>query len=236
MARIIPQYKTVMLYKYIIRFDSGEEKIVEIELDSTTLNVVPKLLADIPAWTLLDCCKCSICPHDSSSHKYCPIALNLSEVTKMFSDKASTETVHAHVVSREREYSKKTSLQNVLSSVIGLYMVTSGCPVMSILKPMARHHLPFASLDETIYRSMSSYLLQQYFRKRLGLEPDWDFKKLSKAYENIGILNLAIVERISRNYVKDANNNALIILDVFAKMVTMTIDQSRPTKEFIPTE
>ncbi|MBI4350308.1 MAG: hypothetical protein HY550_02610 [Elusimicrobia bacterium] len=225
-----------MLYKYIIKFDSGEEKIVDIEFDPTTLNILPKLKAEIPDWALLDCCKCSVCPHDSSSHRYCPIAVNLAEVTQMFSDRASTETVDARVVSREREYFKRTSLQSVLSSVIGLYMVTSGCPVMNILKPMARHHLPFSSMDETIYRSMSSYLLQQYFRKRLGMEPDWDFKKLSKAYENIGVLNQAIVSRLSKTYIKDANNNAVIILDVFAKMVTLTIDQSRPTKEYISQE
>lgn len=225
-----------MLYKYIIKFDEGEEKTVSIEIDPSTLNIQSRQEAGFPDWALLDCCKCSVCPYDSAEHKYCPLAMNLAAVTTMFRDKTSTVVVDARVVSPQREYFKRTSLQNVLSSIIGLYMVISGCPVMNILKPMARHHLPFSSLDETIYRSMSSYLLQQYFRKRLGLEPDWEFKKLTKAYEDIGVLNLAIVERLSRTYAKDANNNAVIILDVFAKMVTMTIDQSRPTKEYILSE
>ena len=215
-----------MLYKYIIRFEGGDEKTIEILLDSETLNVQPKKDGERPQWALLEYGKCSICPLDASAHKYCPIALNLADVTREFSDKASTMTVEARVVTREREYFKKTSLQSALSSVIGIYMVTSGCPVMDTLKPMAGHHLPFASLKETVFRSVSSYLLQQYLRKRKGLEPDWELEKLNKAYENIEILNLAIVDRLRRASAKDANYNAVIILDVFAKMVPRSIDRN----------
>lgn len=222
-----------MIYKYIIKFDSGEEQVIDIELDPATLNVVPKASAETPEWALLDYGKCSVCPLNSASQKYCPIALNLAGITKMFSDKASTTIVDARVIAREREYFKRTSLQTALSSAIGIYMVTSGCPLMDILKPMAGHHLPFATLNETVYRSISTYLMQQYYRKKRGIEPDWELKKLSKAYEGIEVLNLAIVDRIRRFSEKDANYNALIILDVFAKMVPITIDQVRPSKEYI---
>jgi len=222
-----------MLYKYIIKFDGGEEKTIDIELDPSTLNILPKTGGEFPEWALLEYGKCSVCPLDAAAQKYCPIALNLADVTKTFSDKASTTLVDARVVTREREYFKRTSLQTALSSAIGIYMVTSGCPLMNVLKPMARHHLPFASLNETVYRSISSYLLQQYYRMKNGLEPDWELKKLGKAYETIEILNLAIVDRVRKFSEKDANYNALIILDVFAKMVPFSIDQSRPTKEFL---
>ena len=37
-------------------------------------------------------------------------------------------------------------------------MALSGCPVLEQLKPMARFHLPFASVEETIYRAASMYL------------------------------------------------------------------------------
>jgi len=221
-----------MFYKYIIKFDNGEQKIIDIQLDPETLRLVPEKDRSFPDWALLDYGKCSVCPHDGATQKYCPIACNLAEVTRTFSDKASTMLVETRVLTREREYFKKTSLQSALSSIIGIYMVTSGCPVMDILKPMAKHHLPFASLEETVYRSVSSYLLQQYLRKKNGLEPDWDLKKLAKAYENIELLNQAIVERVRRSSHKDANYNAVIILDVFAKMIPRTIDQSLPIKGF----
>jgi hypothetical protein len=225
-----------MFYKYIIKFDGAEEKTIDIELDPATLSIAPKKTRDFPEWALLDCGKCSVCPYDGASHKYCSIALNLADLMKMFSDKASTMTVDARVVTREREYFKRTSLQTALSSAIGIYMVTSGCPVMELLKPMARHHLPFASLNETIHRSISSYLLQQYLKKKEGLEPDWELKHLHKAYEAIEILNLAIVDRIRKFSLKDANYNAIIILDIFTKMVPLAIDKRLPTKEFLHPE
>ena len=57
---------------------------------------------------------------------------------------------------------------SVVFSLIGIYMVTSGCPIMDKLRPMARFHLPFASTEETIYRAISTYLLGQYFLEQKG--------------------------------------------------------------------
>ena len=222
-----------MFYKYIIRFDDGEEKVVDIQLDPDTLNILPKKNADIPQWAHLDFVKCDICPYDSASCKYCPIALNLSEVTKLFPDKVSATVVDVRVVTREREYFKRTSLASALSSIIGIYMATSGCQELDILKPMVRHHLPFATLNETTYRSISSYLLQQYFQKQKGLEPDWELKKLAKAYETIEVLNRAMVDRIRKSSANDANYSAVIILDVFAKMVPWAIDESLSAKAIL---
>lgn len=212
-----------MFYKYLIKFDGTEEKAIDIQLDPSTLNLMPKRYGETPEWALLDCGKCRVCPYDSASHKHCPIALSIADVTKMFADKKASAIVDARVITPDREYFKRASLQIALSSAIGLYMVTSGCPVMDTLKPMARNHLPFATLEETVYRSVSSYLTQQYLRKQKGLEPDWELKNLNKAYKAIEILNLAMVDRLRKASSHDANYNALIILDVFAKMVPWNI-------------
>ena len=222
-----------MFYKYVIRFDSGEEQVIDIRLDPSTLTVIPDRSADTPDWAMLEFGKCPVCPFDGTEHKYCPVAQNLAGITRTFSSKPSTDVVDARVITGEREYFKRTSLQEVLSSAIGIYMTTSGCPVMNVLKPMAKYHLPFASLNETIYRSVSSYLMQQYFRKRRGLEPDWDLKGLNKAYDDIKLLNVATVDRVRKASQKDANYNALIILDVFAKMVPWTIDHGLSEKDLL---
>jgi len=222
-----------MSYKYIIRFDSGEEQVIDIQLDPSTLAMIPAKDEDIPDWALLEFGKCSVCRFTAAQHKHCPIARNLAGITRTFADKASTMTVDVRVTAKDREYFKKTSLQDALSSAIGVCMATSGCPVMDVLRPMARYHLPFASLNETIYRSVSSYLLQQYFLKRKGQEPDWELKKLNRAYDEIKVLNLAIVDRVRKASQKDANYNALIILDIFAKMVPWTIDHGLPEKDFL---
>lgn len=216
-----------MFYKYMIKFSETEEQVIDIQIDSHTLTASTQEGVQAPDWARLEFCKCSICPYGSET-EFCPIAANLAEVTRIFSDKASVDNVEVKVISHEREYFKKTSLQNALSSIIGLYMATSGCRVMDTLKPMARHHLPFATLEETAFRAVSTYLLQQYKVKQKGGQPDWDLNELRKAYKDIEILNLAITERVRKSSTKDANYNAVIILDAFAKMVPFSIDRGLP--------
>lgn len=224
-----------MFYKYVITYDDKQETVIDIQLDPHTLNLPPKTGSDFPDWTRLDFCKCSVCPYDPASKPFCPVAVNLSEVTRMFSDKASTMVVDTRVISKQREYFRRGSLQSALSSIIGIFMSTSGCKVLDILKPMARHHLPFASLEETVYRSVSSYLLLQYLRRKKGLEPDWDLEKLGKSYKDIEVLNSSMTDRVRKASEKDANYNAVIILDAFAKMVPWSISQGLPDKD-LPVE
>lgn len=220
-----------MTYKYIISYDDGQETVIDIQLDPQTLTLPARTGNDFPDWTRLDFCKCPACPYDSASKPFCPVAVNLSEVTKLFSDKASTMVVDTRVVTKQREYFKRASLQTALSSIIGLLMPTSGCKLLEILRPMSRHHLPFASLEETVYRSVSSYLLLQYLRKQKGQEPDWDMEQLRKSYKDIEALNSAMTDRVRKASEKDANYNAVIILDAFAKMVPWSITQGLPDKD-----
>ncbi len=220
-----------MNYKYIIKFEDGQETEVDISLDPKTLTLAHREDADFPDWTRLDYCQCPGCPYTTAEKPFCPVAVNLAEVIRRFSDKASTTVVETRVITRQREYYKKSSLQTALSSIIGLYMPTSGCKLLEVLKPMARYHLPFASLEETVYRSVSSYLLTQYLRRQKGLEPDWTLEKLSKAYKAIEALNAAMTDRVRKASQKDANYNAVIILDAFAKMVPWSINQGFPNKE-----
>ena len=101
------------------------------------------------------------------------------------------------VSSEARSYMKRTSLQQGLSALMGIYMVTSGCPVMAKLKPMVRHHLPFATIEETTYRVLSTYLLSQYFIGKRGGEPDWEMKNLLQLYDEIKQVNASVCRRLS---------------------------------------
>jgi hypothetical protein len=103
-------------------------------------------------------------------------------------------------------------------------MVTSGCPIFEKLKPMVRFHLPFASIEETKYRAISMYLLAQYFLYQQGSQPDWDLKKLAEAYENIRVVNESFCKRLRTIEGKDANLNAVVVLDIFADSVNFSID------------
>jgi hypothetical protein len=131
-------------YNYKFIFKNGEEQEFNIELDRFSLNIIQTGEKYCPKWTKLNCCKCPNCTLDERKHEFCPIAVNLEDIVDYFSIYTSSEPVEVIVTANERTYLKKVTLQQGVSSLIGIYMVTSGCPVMEKLKPMVRFHLPFA--------------------------------------------------------------------------------------------
>lgn len=148
----------------------------------------------------------------------------MAHIAEEFKDYFSYESVKVSVTTKERVYSKTTSLQEGLSSLIGIIMVTSGCPVMERLKPVVRFHLPFATLEETIYRMVSMYLMAQVFIKQAGRLADWELKGLKKIYADVSQVNRDFAERLSDAARRDANLNALVNLDCFATMIPMTTE------------
>jgi hypothetical protein len=104
-------------------------------------------------------------------------------------------------------------------------MVTSGCPVMAKLRPMARFHLPFATEEETKYRALSMYLLAQYFIKRRDKKPDWEMKNLIKVFKDIRIVYKYMSKRLLASKIEDASINALVVLDNFADSINFSLTQ-----------
>ena len=211
-------------YNYKFIFNNGVEKEFNIELDSVTLNLIQTGDKACPEWTKLSCFKCPNCILDERQYEFCPIAVNTVDIIDYFSNFISFEQVEVIVTAEERKYIQRVSLQHGVSSLIGIYMVTSGCPIFEKLKPMVRFHLPFATIEETKYRAISMYLLAQYFLYQHGSQPDWDLKKLAEAYENVRVVNESFCKRLRTIEGKDANLNALVVLDVFADSVNFSID------------
>jgi hypothetical protein len=211
-------------YNYKFIFKNRVEKEFKIELDRVTLNLIQTGNKTCPEWTKLNCFKCPNCILDESQYEFCPVAVNMIDIVDYFSNSVSYESAEVIVTAEERKYLKRVSLQRGVSSLIGIYMVTSGCPFFETLKPMVRFHLPFATIEETKYRAISMYLMAQYFLYQRGRKPDWDLKKLSKAYENIRIVNENFCKRLRTVEGKDTNLNAVVVLDVFADSVNFSID------------
>jgi len=212
-------------FRYRFKRSDGTEKDFDLVLDQETLRLVPHQKGSVPPWTELTHQQCPNCPLETTQHKYCPVAFNLSEVIDFFQQSISYEEVEVTIETKERSYFKKTPLQKGISSLLGIYMVTSGCPVLDKLKPLARFHLPFASLEETQYRVLSMYLLAQYFLKKRGKEPDWDLKELPKIYDEIRIVNKAFCERLKSLKGEDAVPNAVIILNNFAEAISFAVSK-----------
>jgi hypothetical protein len=193
-------------------------------LDRSTLRALPPEGSREQEWTLLDFNKCSICPLLSSEARNCPIAFNLSGLTGKFSEMVSFDRAQITVNTEERSYHKGDTIQQGARSILGIYMASSGCPHMSILKPMVRFHLPFASLEESIYRHVTSYLLNQYFDYVSGKRPDIDLEELRKKQDLVDQVNRGIIKRLQGISRSDANRNALVILNTLGAMVKVGID------------
>ncbi len=215
--------KNTIEYTYTFRFKSGQEKKFQVKLDEATLALIPSGVSQKPEWARLDFFPCNNCPLQGTL-KYCPVAANLSHLVEEFKDTISYEETLVTVESPERTYIKKTSVQKGLSSIIGIYMSTSNCPVLDKLRPTVRFHLPFATTTETVYRMVSMYLLAQYFRSHNGNKPDTELNGLIEIYKAVSEVNKGISRRISHASEKDANVNAVVILHSLGDSIPFFIE------------
>jgi len=222
-------------FLYTFEFPDSTEKEFEVQLNAKTLELSTKKDLPKPAWTKLKYKQCEQCPL-GDEHEYCPVAVNLSALVESFKDSVSYESTNVRVQTNERIYEKATTLQKGLSSIIGMYMVTSACPVMDKLRPMVRFHLPFGSMEETVYRAVSMYLTAQYLLMRKGKTPDWDLKKLVEIYKAVAQVNRGIAKRLSSASEEDANMNAVVILSAYAEMVPFSIEHRLAELEYIFSE
>lgn len=213
--------------EYAIAFRDGRKKnfLIELDPDSLSLRLPPP--AVYPEWTKLGCSQCENCPLDPKDHPHCPVAVNLIKITEDFSKDISYEEVSVTIRTKPRNYQKSIPLQNALQSIFGIYMVTSGCPIMDKLRPLVMTHLPFATIAETAYRALSMYALAQFFVKRKGGEIDWEFKGLDKIYRDVETANRDFNKRLAGTGLGDANLNAIVNLDCYAQFTQMTLEPER---------
>ena len=213
-------------FVYIYKFNDGTTKHFDLRLSAANLLLTTKKQENLPLWALLPFNKCAICPLSEKDHIYCPICANLAGIVEQFKNFLSHERVSVTVACEERFYGKETTVQGGLSPLLGIIMTTSGCPIMEQLKPMVRFHLPFASLDETIYRGITMFLTAQYFRHHEGKTAEWSIDGLGTIYSEVGQVNRDFANRMRAAAKKDANVNALVNLDVFASMMTLAAEDT----------
>lgn len=207
-------------------FENGNELEINLILDKETLTLIPNEEFEKPDWTKQEnfCCPDNSCKKIHTN--YCPLALNINRFIKLFSNIPSYAIVTAHIETNNRTYLKKTSLQEVFGSLLGIIMPTSGCPTLGKLKPLVKYHLPFASFEETEFRVFSMYLIAQYLRKQKRKTVDWDMKDLKKLYDEIQIINKNIASKIADLEKMDASINSVIVLNNFADSITFSLEEN----------
>lgn len=212
--------------RYRFNFPDGTEKVFDVELDRKTGALVRKPHESYPSWTSLGYCRCRHCPLKVEEHSNCPVATSLVDVVDFFNDCKSVKQANVTVETERRTSSRQqTQLYPAISSLMGIHMASSGCPVMDKLRPMVLHHLPFASTEETMYRALSMYALAQHFRSKAGLEPDANFSGLGEIYQDINTLNMDFSKRFKTYTDSEATTNAIVSLDCFAQMIEFSITE-----------
>jgi len=212
--------------RYRFRLEGRAEEIVDLALDRETLALVGADAAEAPEWTALEFRQCRNCPLSAAEHPRCPLAVALVRVVGLFRDVVSHDALQLEVETEERTVIQQTTAQRGLSSLMGLVMAASGCPHTTWFRPMARFHLPLASHEETVFRAAGTYLLAQYYRHRSGQAADLELDGLKAVYEAMAVVNEGIVDRLRAAIEKDSAVNAVVLLDVHARMLPYAIEES----------
>lgn len=213
-----------VVYTFIL--PDGKEEVFSLGYDAKSLELNPDDILDYPDWTGLKFNQCPHCPLTTEDNPLCPLAASLARLVKQFQNILSFDEIALQVESDERTVTQKTTAQRALGSFMGLIMAFSGCPHTSYFWPMARFHLPLASEEETIYRSCSMYLLAQYFCLKEGKEADYSLEGLEAIYKNVQLVNTSIVERLRVASKADSSVNAVIMLDMYARIMPYVIEDS----------
>ena len=192
-------------------------------LDSETFQIETEASLHMPEWTRLEYHRCSHCPVYGQDH--CPVAVNICNIVLPLEAAISFETVTCRVVVQERTCVITTSAQEAIYSLLLVVIAASSCPYTDFLKPMARFHLPFPTVEETVARIVSTSQLLQYFRKDQGHTFDPDLGGLYEICKNIEIIGVAVAERLKASEIKgDAGSNALVIFHHLSQIVPIHVE------------
>lgn len=210
-----------MAVEYRISLDDEHGFNYKIELEREVLASDRLTAAD---WTRLEYQQCTNCPLSTREHERCPAAVDLQRVVEDFRGLPAFRKAWVHVRTEEREYSKLVNLEVALRSLLGVIMATSGCPILGRLKPMARSHLPFATDNEFVLRTVSMYLLRELFKLRDGGTPDWELGELTRDFSALQLVNQALWHRIHDVCAGDTNLKAFLGFFSLSSSMSYSLD------------
>jgi hypothetical protein len=209
------------------RFDlpDGSQQTFDFLFDPKEFRLVNAAPAVPPFWTKLDYNQCANCPLRAEVEPHCPPALHMADTVERLAALVSFDTVGVTVTLAERTMYAQVSAQQAMSSVLGLIMATSGCPWTDLLRPMARFHLPFASEAETVYRSLTMYLLaRELLAASAGAARG--FEPLEALYAHLHVVNRDMSRRLGAATRSDPARNAIALLDSYTTLLPAAIEGS----------
>ncbi len=210
-------------YQYLFHLVDGRNVEIPVVLDTRNLSLISEKKHVYPEWVLLSYQQCRNCSLDGSTARYCPAAAALSDIVLAFKGVPGDSTADITVHSPHRNYLKRTTVEEGVSSLAGLCLSTCGCPVLSLLRPLVNFHLPFSTIDETRYRVISMYLMAQFLGSQKGAGADWKLERLKNLYEEIQVVNKGLEKRFAGLAKEGVHLNALVKLDCYVKDILLSL-------------
>lgn len=210
-------------WQYRFEFDDDRHVTVDAHWDSEEGIVHATPGSDsLPRseWSsvLLENDQCPHCPLNPRDSPLCPLAASVIPVTRQFDEYQSSDPVRVIARSRDREVRADITLQRGLGSLLGLLMGGSACPHFALFRPMAMMHLPFASEEETFFRVIGNVLLSQALKDgRTSLAGASE--QLRQQYDALSTVNRGMALRLRRYARSDPGINAVIVLDMLARLI-----------------
>lgn len=211
------------MIEYVFKMEDGAEFRFEVDLERKPAPAFAT--AQAAAWTSLLFQQCPLCPLPIRPMARCPAAVDIEQIAAKFRNIFSYTQATVEVRTPERTYLKKTDVQTGLRALVGLIMASSACPILSRFKALTHYHLPFATIEETLFRSASAYLLKQYFIHKDGGTPDLNLDGLNRLYQEIQQVNGAFKVRLETASQRDANLNAIVSLQFMSMAVSSSLDE-----------
>ncbi|MFA5262536.1 MAG: hypothetical protein WC378_01835 [Opitutaceae bacterium] len=212
-----------LLVTYSYQFQNGDSWSHSVDVNRAR-NASATVPASAPEWARLGFHRCENCPLSEDRCSHCPPAVDSAPILERFASIPSIAPVRVTVTTSERTCIRETDAQLGLKALLGVVMATSACPILVQLRSQALFHLPFASVDETLYRAVGDYLIKQYFAMKDGKQPDFDLAGLDRLYRDLATLNIAFFNRIQASSPNDANVNAIVTFRSMSDIVSMSLD------------
>lgn len=207
--------------KICYRFSHEQHTLPEFEID---LEQPPQRQAGQGKWTQLQQHQCSNCPLTEDDSSYCPPAVDLEEVVNSFNQIMSYERVLVTVEANNRYVIKDCDAQDALSPLIGLIMAHSACPILGRLRGLTRTHLPFQSVQETLFRFIGAHYLAQLLVQKRGGQPDWSLAAVDALFDDLMTVNQAFKSRVQSAAQQDSTMNAISALAMQTLDAQLSLD------------
>ncbi|HHZ65217.1 MAG TPA: hypothetical protein EYN38_02840 [Flavobacteriales bacterium] len=215
----------MIVYTFI--FKDGKQFRFEVDEEGDTSVESPD--QPVEEWLKLENGKCDGCGIPEGERKTCPAALSIQPILASFGGRFSHETVKVIVEMNDVEVHGSMSTQNAVRSLMGLRLALSACPVMKMLRPMARFHVPFGGMEHSLFRFVGMHLISEHLRREKGHSSNQDLSGLRELIHRLHEVNQKLADRIRLGAERDATVNSLVVLDTLASILKMDIDSSLET-------